>query len=189
MMAYQTIYPYTNEVLRSYESLSDAGVEKALEQAYGQYQAWQKDNDIETRKAVLRQVAALLRRDLDRYAETMTKDMGKLFGEAQGEVALCAAIAEYYADQADGFLAREPVETPAGKAYILKQARGVIMAVEPWNFPFYQVMRVFAPNFIIGNPLLLKHASNCPGSALAFETLVREAGAPEGGFPEPVCQL
>lgn len=181
-MAYQTIYPYTNEVLRSYESLSDAGVEKALEQAYGQYQAWQKDNDIETRKAALRQVAALLRRDLDRYAETMTKDMGKLFGEAQGEVALCAAIAEYYADQADGFLAREPVETPAGKAYILKQARGVIMAVEPWNFPFYQVMRVFAPNFIIGNPLLLKHASNCPGSALAFETLVREAGAPEGAF-------
>lgn len=81
MMAYQIIYPYTNEVLRSYESLSDAGVEKALEQAYGQYQAWQKDNDIETRKAVLRQVAALLRRDLDRYAETMTKDMGKLFGE------------------------------------------------------------------------------------------------------------
>ena len=159
-MAYQTIYPYTNEVLRSYESLSDAGVEEALERAYGQYQAWQKDNDVENRKTVLRQVAALLRRDLDRYAETMTKDMGKLFVEARGEVELCAAIAEYYADQADGFLAREPVETPAGKAYILKQARGVIMAVEPWNFPFYQVMRVFAPNFIIGNPLLLKHASN-----------------------------
>lgn len=181
-MAYQTIYPYTNEVLQSYENLSDAGVEKALERAYGQYQAWQQDNDVEGRKAVLRQVAVLLRRDLDRYAETMTKDMGKLFVEAQGEVALCAAIAEYYADQADGFLAREPVETPAGKAYILKQARGVIMAVEPWNFPFYQVMRVFAPNFIIGNPLLLKHASNCPGSALAFEALVREAGAPEGAF-------
>ena len=179
-MAYQTIYPYTNEVLRSYESLSDAGVEEALERAYGQYQAWQKDNDVENRKTVLRQVAALLRRDLDRYAETMTKDMGKLFVEAQGEVELCAAIAEYYADQADGFLAREPVETPAGKAYILKQARGVIMAVETWNFPFYQVMRVFAPNFIIGNHLLLKHAANCPGAALAFEALAREAGAPEG---------
>ena len=76
-MAYQTIYPYTNEVLRSYESLSDAGVEEALERAYGQYQAWQKDNDVEKRKTVLRQVAALLRRDLERYAETMTKDMGE----------------------------------------------------------------------------------------------------------------
>ena len=97
-MAYQTIYPYTNEVLRSYENLSDAGMEEALARAHGQYQAWQKYNDVEVRKQILRQVAALLRRGLDRYAETMTKDMGKLFVEARGEVALCAAIAEYYAD-------------------------------------------------------------------------------------------
>ncbi|MDX5024702.1 aldehyde dehydrogenase family protein, partial [Streptococcus suis] len=80
------------------------------------------------------------------------------------------------------FLKPVPLESPNGEAYYLKQAVGVLLAVEPWNFPFYQIMRVFAPNFIVGNTMLLKHASICPASAQAFEDLVREAGAPEGAF-------
>lgn len=95
---------------------------------------------------------------------------------------LCADIADYYADKADEFLKPVPLETDTGEAYYLKQSTGVILAVEPWNFPFYQIMRVFAPNFIGGNPMVVKHASNCPASAQAFEDLVLEAVAPEGAF-------
>ena len=130
----------------------------------------------------LHRVADLLRRDLDRYAQTITQDMGKLYSEAKGEVLLCADIADYYADKAEVFLKRHPLKTDKGQAYYLKQATGVIFAVEPWNFPFYQVMRIFAPNFMVGNPVLLKHASICPGSAQAFENLVAEAEIEEGAF-------
>ena len=112
----------------------------------------------------------------------MTKDMGKLFIEAKGEVELCADIADYYVDNADDFLTPRHLETDTGDAYYLRQSTGVILAVEPWNFPFYQIMRVFAPNFIVGNPMVLKHASICPGSAQAFEDLVKEAGAEDGAF-------
>ncbi|MFV8211659.1 NAD-dependent succinate-semialdehyde dehydrogenase [Streptococcus pluranimalium] len=181
-MAYKTIYPYTNDVLKEYDNASDADVENALETGHQLYKAWRRDNDLEARKTQLHKVAELLRRDRDKYAEAMTKDMGKLFTEALGEVDLCADIADYYADKADDFLKPVPLETDTGDAYYLKQSTGVILAVEPWNFPFYQIMRVFAPNFIGGNPMVLKHASNCPTSAQAFEDLVREAGAPEGSF-------
>lgn len=112
----------------------------------------------------------------------MSHDMGKLIGEAEGEVDLCADICDYYADKADEFLKPRTLETDAGKAYYIKQSTGVLVAVEPWNFPFYQIARVFAPNFIIGNPMILKDASNCPASAQAFADAVLEAGAPEGSL-------
>lgn len=181
-MAYQTIYPYTNEVLHTYANISDEELEAALAKAHALYKKWRASDALEERKAQLHKVADLLRHDRDKYAEIMTKDMGKLFTESKGEVELCAAIADYYADKADEFMAPTHLTTNAGEAYYLKQATGVIFAVEPWNFPFYQVMRIFAPNFIIGNPVLLKHASICPASAQAFEDLVREAGAEEGAF-------
>lgn len=109
--------------------------------------------------------------------------MGKLFTESQGKVELCAMIADYYADHGADLLAPTPITTQAtGDAEIEKQATGIVMAVEPWNFPYYQIMRVFAPNFMVGNPMILKHASNTPGSAAAFEQLVNEANAPRGTF-------
>ena len=182
VMAYQTIYPYTNEVLKTYDNASDADLEKALAAGHDLYKKWRADGGLSERKAILHQVADLLRRDADFYAETMTKDMGKLFTEAKGEVELCAEIADYFADKAEEFLQPQSFEPIHGEAYCLKQAVGVIFMVEPWNFPFYQIMRVFAPNFMIGNPTVLKHASICPGSAQAFENLVKEAGAPEGSF-------
>ncbi|MFC3931428.1 NAD-dependent succinate-semialdehyde dehydrogenase [Streptococcus dentapri] len=181
-MAYKTIYPYTNEVLKEYDNITDADVETALGIAHNLYKTWRQEEQLEIRKAQLHQIANLLRHDRDKYAEIMTKDMGKLFREAQGEVELCADIADYYADKADEFLAPVPLQTDTGEAYYLKQATGVLLAVEPWNFPFYQIMRVFAPNFIVGNPMVLKHASSCPSSAQAFEDLVNEAGAAKGTF-------
>lgn len=181
-MAYKTIYPFTNEVLKEYENTSDAQLEEVLERAHKLYKKWRKDDQLETRKAQLHEVAAILRRDRDKYAEILTKDMGKLFTEAQGEIELCADIADYYADNADKFLEPTPLTTDTGKAYYIKQATGVILAVEPWNFPYYQIMRVFAPNFIVGNPMVLKHASICPWSAQSFEELVDEAGAEKGTF-------
>ena len=181
-MAYKTIYPFTNETLKEYANHTDAELEQAIASGHALYKKWRRENNLEERKAQLHKVADLLRRDADKYAETITKDMGKLIGEAKGEVLLCADIADYYADKADEFLKPQVLETAAGEAYYIKQSIGVIFAVEPWNFPFYQVMRVFAPNFIAGNPMLLKHASCCPGSAVAFEDLVREAGVEEGAF-------
>ncbi|MGT2932830.1 NAD-dependent succinate-semialdehyde dehydrogenase [Streptococcus catagoni] len=181
-MAYKTVYPYTNEVLHEYDNMTEEALENVLEEAHLLYKKWRKEDRLEERKAQLKEVASILRRDRDKYAEIMTKDMGKLFTEAQGEIDLCADIADYYADKADEFLQSTPLETDTGEAYYLKQATGVVLAVEPWNFPYYQTMRVFAPNFIVGNPMVLKHASICPRSAQSFEELILEAGAEKGAF-------
>ncbi len=181
-MAYKTIYPYTGEVLKEYANNTAEDLENALAKGPALYKKWRAEDCLQERKTQLHKVAELLRRDCDKYAEIMTHDMGKLVGEAKFEAIICADIADYFADNADEFLKPEKFETAAGDAYCVRQAIGVIFAVEPWNFPFYQVMRVFAPNFIAGNPLILKHASNCPGSAEAFENLCREAGCEEGAF-------
>ncbi|MBP2620369.1 NAD-dependent succinate-semialdehyde dehydrogenase [Streptococcus panodentis] len=181
-MAYKTIYPYTNEVLKEFDNHTDADLEAALAAGHALYKKWRAEGGLEERKGQLHKVAELLRRDVDKYAEVMTKDMGKLFTEAKGEVELCAAIADYFADKAEEFLKPRELEAVHGEGYYIKQAVGVLFMVEPWNFPFYQIMRVFAPNFMIGNPTVLKHASICPASAQAFEELVKEAGAPAGSF-------
>ena len=112
----------------------------------------------------------------------MTKDMGKLIGEAKGEVDLCASFCDYYVANADKFLAPDIIATTSGRAKVIKQSLGTLVAVEPWNFPFYQIARVFIPNFIVGNPMILKDASNCPASAQAFADAVKEAGAPAGSL-------
>ncbi len=181
-MAYETKYPFTNEVLKSYDNISDETIENILATSHALYKKWRKQDALANRKEQLHKIAEILRRDVDKYAEILTKDMGKLFIEAKGEIELCADIADYYVDNADDFLTPRHLETDTGDAYYLRQSTGVILAVEPWNFPFYQIMRVFAPNFIVGNPMVLKHASICPGSAQAFEDLVKEAGAEDGSF-------
>lgn len=158
-------------------------MEAVLAKAHQLYLDWRNDSEsLEDRKAILHRVADILRERRTEYATTMSHDMGKLIGEAEGEVDLCADICDYYADKADEFLKPRTLETDAGKAYYIKQSTGVLVAVEPWNFPFYQIARVFAPNFIIGNPMILKDASNCPASAQAFADAVLEAGAPEGSL-------
>lgn len=182
-MAYKTINPYTNEVEKEFPNATDEELEAVLAKAHQLYLDWRNDSEsLEDRKAILHRVADILRERRTEYATIMSHDMGKLIGEAEGEVDLCADICDYYADKADEFLKPRTLETDAGKAYYIKQSTVVLVAVEPWNFPFYQIARVFAPNFIIGNPMILKDASNCPASAQAFADAVLEAGAPEGSL-------
>lgn len=182
-MAYKTINPYTNEVEKEFPNATDEELEAVLAKAHQLYLDWRNDSEsLEDRKAILHRVADILRERRTEYATIMSHDMGKLIGEAEGEVDLCADICDYYADKADEFLKPRTLETDAGKAYYIKQSTGILVAVEPWNFPFYQIARVFAPNFIIGNPMILKDASNCPASAQAFADAVLEAGAPEGSL-------
>ncbi|PWG50421.1 NAD-dependent succinate-semialdehyde dehydrogenase [Ligilactobacillus salivarius] len=182
-MAYKTINPYTNEVEKEFPNATDEELEAVLAKAHQLYLDWRNDSEsLEDRKAILHRVADILRERRTEYATIMSHDMGKLIGEAEGEVDLCADICDYYADKADEFLKPRTLETDAGQAYYIKQSTGVLVAVEPWNFPFYQIARVFAPNFIIGNPMILKDASNCPASAQAFADAVLEAGAPEGSL-------
>lgn len=181
-MAYQTINPFTNEVVKTYANATPEEIENALALGDERYHAWRRE-PIADRAQILHRIAALMRDHKDQLAKISTIDMGKLFTESQGEVELCAMIADYYADHGADLLAPTPITTQAtGDAEIEKQATGIVMAVEPWNFPYYQIMRVFAPNFMVGNPMILKHASNTPGSAAAFEQLVNEANAPRGTF-------
>lgn len=181
-MAYQTINPYTNETIKTYDFSTPADIEKALTLGYGLYKKW-RDGPVDERAKILHKIADLFRQHEDELAKTAVNDMGKLIGEAKGEVELCAMIADYYADHGADLLKPTSITTRAtGEAQIEKHSTGVILAVEPWNFPYYQVMRVFAPNFIVGNPMVLKGPSNTPGSSDAFGKIVTEAGAPEGSF-------
>lgn len=181
-MAYQTINPYTNEVVKTYDNATTDQIEQALTTGDALYHQWRHE-PVSSRAASLHKIAALLREHKDELAKIATIDMGKLLSESQGEVELCAMIADYYADHGAELLAPTPISTQAtGDAEIEKQATGVLMLVEPWNFPYYQIMRVFAPNYMVGNPMILKHASNTPGSAATFAKIVEEAGAPAGSL-------
>lgn len=181
-MAYQTINPYTNQVEKTFKNTTDEELEQTLATAHQLYLNWRKNNNLEKRKQVILNLGHILRERREEYATIMTKDMGKLIGEAEGEVDLCASFCDYYVANADKFLAPDIIATTSGRAKVIKQSLGTLVAVEPWNFPFYQIARVFIPNFIVGNPMILKDASNCPASAQAFADAVKEAGAPAGSL-------
>lgn len=181
-MAYQTINPYTNEVVKTYPNATDQELEQALTTGHALYQDFKKQA-IRERGEILHAVAKNIRAHADELARACTIDMGKLLTEAQGEVELCAMIADYFADHGAEMLAPVSLETIAtGTAEVHHHALGVLMMVEPWNFPYYQIMRVFAPNFMVGNPMILKHASNTPTSAQMMADVIEEAGAPHGSL-------
>ncbi|WP_148334827.1 NAD-dependent succinate-semialdehyde dehydrogenase [Acinetobacter lwoffii] len=178
-MAYQSINPFTNQKLKDYPSHSDQDIQNALDTAEQILKSdWSQQ--VDTRIEVLRKLASSMREQKSELAKLMTLDMGKLIKQGEGEIETCAKIAEYYADHAKEFLAPVSYETELGEAWVEHHPLGIIMAVEPWNFPFYQLMRVFAPNCAIGNPVLAKHAGIVPQCAEAFEQLVLDAGAPKG---------
>lgn len=178
-MAYQSINPFTNQKLKDYSPHTDEHIQNALDQAE---QILKSDwpQQIDQRIEVLRNIAQKLREQKTELAKLMTLDMGKLIKQSEGEIESCTKIAEYFADHAKEFLAPVSYETELGEAWVEHHPLGIVMAVEPWNFPFYQLMRVFAPNCAIGNPVLAKHAGIVPQCAEAFEKLVLEAGAPRG---------
>lgn len=181
-MAYQTINPYNNELVKAYPNATDQELEEALTVGHSLYKQFRKQ-PINKRADILHAVAAKIRENADEMARACTIDMGKLLTESQGEVELCAIIADWFADHSDELLAPETIETIAtGTAEVYHHALGVLMMVEPWNFPYYQIMRVFAPNFMVGNPMILKHASNTPTSAQMMADIILEAGAPKGSL-------
>lgn len=180
-MTYQTINPYTNKIEKTFPNASDSDLEKTLETGNRLCKTFRQEPSA-NRARILHRLATLMRDEKATLAATITKEMGKLIGESISEVELCANIADYFATHGEDFLAPIHLPTAAGHAYYQKQSVGIIVMVEPWNFPYYQIMRVFAPNFMVGNPMILKHASNTPACAAAFEDVVMRAGAPEGSL-------
>ena len=183
-MTYATVNPYTGEKLKTFPDATDTEVTAAISKAHNAFLVW-KETAFKERGRVLQKAATILRRDADDYAKLLTLEMGKLFSEAKAEVELSAKIFEYYVRNTERLLKPEklPVLDPAeGEAVLVYEPLGVLLAIEPWNFPYYQIARILAPQLSAGNTLLLKHASNVPQSAAAFDRLMKEAGLPDGAF-------
>ncbi len=183
-MAYTSTNPYTGEVTKTFHDATDAEVVQAIENAHEAFLSWKKTS-FAARAKIMQRAAEILRRDSETYAKLLTLEMGKLISEAEAEVELSAKIFEYYALNARILLAPEklPVADLAeGEAVLVHEPLGVLLAVEPWNFPYYQVARIIAPQLSAGNTILLKHAGIVPQSAAACEKLMLEAGLPDGVF-------
>lgn len=181
MSSYKSINPYTNEEFASYDNPTAEQIDEAINLAYTLYKKWRHD-DPSSRAKILKNIANAFREHEDEMAKMMTLEMGKLLKESKEEVEICAGICDFYAEKGPELLKPTPLDTNLGNAYYLKQATGVVLACEPWNFPLYQVIRVFAPNFVVGNPIILKHAHNVPGSAALAAKIIKRAGAPEGSL-------
>jgi len=183
-MTYATTNPYTGEVLKTFPEATDSEINQAIEAANKAFLSWKKTSFAERAK-VMQSAADLLRKSPGAYAKLLTLEMGKVTSEALAEVELSAAIFEYYAKNAKALLKPQsiPVADPTeGDAVLVHEPLGVLLAVEPWNFPYYQVARIIAPQLSAGNTMLLKHAGIVPQSAAACESLMLEAGLPKGAF-------
>lgn len=180
-MAIATINPATGDILKTFEALTDAEIEAKLQQAQQAFEGY-RQTPMMQRSQWLNQSAEILERDREKYAKIMTLEMGKPLKAAIAETEKCAWVCRYYAEHAAEFLADVSVSTDASQSFIRYQPLGAILAVMPWNFPFWQVFRFAAPALMAGNVGLLKHASNVPQCALAIEEIFRQAGFPEGVF-------
>ncbi|MBS9524788.1 NAD-dependent succinate-semialdehyde dehydrogenase [Litoribacter alkaliphilus] len=178
----KSINPYTGETLKLYNPHSELQINEAITRAHDTYLEWRK-TPFSEKSSLMNKAADILESKKDHYAKLISLEMGKMMKEAVAEIEKCAWVCRYYAEKAEGFLADTPLELPDDKKAKLKyNPLGVILAVMPWNFPFWQVFRFAAPNLMAGNTGLLKHASNVPQCALAIEEIFQEAGFPEGCF-------
>jgi succinate-semialdehyde dehydrogenase / glutarate-semialdehyde dehydrogenase len=180
-MPIATINPATGETVRKFEALSSAEIDAKLQTAFDAYRTNRKSSFAD-RAVKMRRAAEILESEKDRFARIMTTEMGKTLKSASDEAAKCAWVCRYYADTAEQSLADEVIASNAGKSYVKCQPLGVVLAVMPWNFPFWQVFRFAAPALMAGNAGLLKHASNVPQSALAIEEIFCRAGFTNGEF-------
>ncbi len=180
-MAFQSRNPATGETLAVIDAWDEVQLEAALTAAAGAAPSWAARPLVE-RCDLLRRSAEVLRARREELARLISCEMGKLIGEARAEVEKCALVCDYYADQAPAFLADEVIPSDAGRSFVVHQPLGTVLAVMPWNFPFWQVFRFAAPALAAGNTALLKHASNVPQCAQAIESVCHEAGMPEGVF-------
>ena len=173
--------PATGETVRRYEGHTEDEARRWIDEAHEAHRDWRATSFVHRAK-VLRSAAEVLRSRAESYAELMATEMGKPIRGGRSEIEKCAWVCEFYAENAERFLAPRPIETDAERSYVARRPLGVILAVMPWNFPFWQVFRFLAPALMAGNAGVLKHASNVPGCALAIEDVVRESGAPNGLF-------
>jgi succinate-semialdehyde dehydrogenase/glutarate-semialdehyde dehydrogenase len=175
------VNPTTGETVRTFEELSDAAVDEKLSKAHRAFLAWRKVPFAERAKRMMR-AAELLTTEKAKWGRLMVEEMGKPIGPAMAEAEKCAWACRYYAENAERFLANRPVKTDATESFVRHLPLGPVLAVMPWNFPFWQVFRFVAPGLMAGNVGLLKHASNVPQCALAIEEICTRAGFPEGVF-------
>ena len=177
----ETVNPATGQPGRSYDAHTLDDARAAAAGARSAFEQWRRTPFAE-RSARMREAGAVLRRQSEEYAALMTEEMGKTITDGRAEAEKCAFQCDWFADHAESYLAREPVDLGGPEAFVTFNPIGVVLAVMPWNFPFWQVFRFAAPTLMAGNAGVLKHASNVSGCALAIEALLRDAGLPEGAF-------
>lgn len=180
-MAMVAMNPVDGSVIAEYQETSDEEVHQAIATAQELHMEW-KRTPFSHRASLMKKAAGILRKRAREFGELMTREMGKPISGGISEAEKCAWVCEYYAENAEEFLADREVETDAGRSFVTFQPIGVVLAVMPWNFPFWQVFRFAAPNLMAGNAGILKHASNVPGCALAIQEVFEEAGFPPGLF-------
>jgi succinate-semialdehyde dehydrogenase/glutarate-semialdehyde dehydrogenase len=180
-MVMTSVNPYTGNKVKTYAALNPTQIDAVMQQTVHAARAWNVSG-FHDRSAVLRRVAGHLRANQARYAGLITLEMGKPLREARGEIEKCAWACDYYAEHGPGFLADEIIGSDAGRSVVAYQPLGTVLAVMPWNFPFWQVFRCAAPTLMAGNSVLLKHASNVPQCSLAIEEIFHSAGLPENAF-------
>ena len=180
-MAYQTLNPATGVLHSSFEPATDSAVDAAVESASNAYREW-RSAATAARAAVAARAAELFRERAEDLADIITREMGKPKTQALLEVALTADIFDYYATHGEQFMRNERLTVSSGAAYVRTEPVGVLLGVMPWNFPYYQVARFAAPNLVLGNTIIIKHAANCPESSAAIEDVLIDAGLPAGGY-------
>ncbi len=184
MSTYAVVNPATGETIKEYPEISDGELRAAIGRADDAYRGWSGASSVGERAALVRRAGELHAERRRELAEIVVREMGKPIEQALGEVDFTAEIYEYYADQAEALMADESIEPADGEgtAVVRRSAFGVLLGIMPWNFPYYQVARFAGPNLVIGNPILLKHASQCPESAAAMEKIFDDAGCPQGVY-------
>lgn len=183
MAKYAVVDPAAGETLKTYPTISDADLDAAIGRGYAARTSW-RDTPVAERAVAIRRVGAMHAERTQELAQIIVREMGKPIEQAVGEVEFAGAIYEYYADNAEGFLADEPIELldGEGSAIVRRSPMGLLLGIMPWNFPYYQVARFAGPNLVIGNTILLKHAPQCPESAEVMEQMFHEAGIPKDAY-------
>ena len=183
MKQYAVIDPSTNQTISTYPLASDSDIQDAIDAAQSAYQGFAKQTTVAERAALMTRAADLYLERKDELAQIIAREMGKPMEQSIGEVEFSADILRYYADKGPEFLADEEIDTEGGaRAFVRRQGLGVLLGIMPWNFPYYQVARFAGPNLVAGNTIILKHAEQCPESALAIEQIFKDAGFPEGAY-------
>lgn len=180
-MTVESVNPSNGKVIRSYSFMTNAQVNNAIEKAHRAFAIWKKES-FSKRGEKVKKLAALLRKNSADYARLMAEEMGKPVSQGRKEIEKCAWVSDFYSENAEKFLSAEPVQTGMSKSYIAFEPLGLILAVMPWNFPFWQVFRAAVPALMAGNVILLKHASNVPGCAEAIEKIFEDSEFPLGAF-------